>query len=41
MGKTGETGDTEDTGGKWDTGLTGSPVLRHEVKPKMGEISNS
>ena len=24
-----------------ETGLTGSTVLRHEIKPKMGEISNS
>ena len=22
-----------------ETGLTGSTVLRHEIKPKMGEIS--
>ena len=39
-----ETGDTGDTGEKGDTGLTGSTVLRHdltEIKPKMGEISNS
>ena len=32
------------TGGKGDTGLTGSTVLKHyltEIKPKIGEISNS
>ena len=40
-GDTGETGDTGDTGENRDTVLTGSTVLRHEVKPKMGEISNS
>ena len=40
-GDTGETGDTGDTGENGDTVLTGSTVLRHEVKPKMGEISNS
>ena len=33
-----ETEETGDTGGKGDTGLTGSTVLRHEIKPKMGEI---
>ena len=26
--------------GKAGTGLTGSTVLRHEIEPKMGEISN-
>ena len=25
--------------GKGDTELTGSTVLRHEIKPKIGEIS--
>ena len=33
-----------ETGETWEkgvTGLTGSTVLRHEIKPKMGEISNS
>ena len=40
-GDTGETGDTGDTGENGDTVLTGSTVLRHEVRPKMGEISNS
>ena len=30
-----------ETGEKGDTGLTGSTILRHEIKPKMGEISNS
>ena len=42
--ETEQTGDTGDKGKKWDTGdpgLTGSKVLRHEIKPKMGEISNS
>ena len=41
QGETGETGDKVNTGGKGDTGLTVSTVLRHEIKPKMGEISNS
>ena len=36
-----EKGDTGETGENGDTVLTGSTVLRHEVKPKMGEISNS
>ena len=39
-GETGETGETGDTGEKGDTRLTGSTVLIHEIKPKMGEISN-
>ena len=40
----GDTGETVDNGGKGDTELTGSEVLRHyltEIKPKMSEISNS
>ena len=41
-GQTGETGDTGGTGEKGDTGLTGSTVLmKHEIKPKKGEISNN
>ena len=42
--ETGETGETGDTGRKGNTWLTGSTVLRHdltEIKPKMGQISNS
>ena len=39
-GDTGETGDTGDTGENRDTVLTGSTVLRHEIKPKKGEISD-
>ena len=30
--------------GKWDTGdteLAGSTVLKHDIKPKMDEMSNS
>ena len=37
-------GETGDRGGKGDTGLTGPTVCRHgltEIKPKMGEVSNS
>ena len=26
--------------GMVETGLTGSTVLRHEIKPKMGDINN-
>ena len=40
-GETGETGETGDTG---ETELTRPTVLRHdltEIKPKMGQISNS
>ena len=40
----GDTGETVDNGGKGDTELTGSEVLRHyltEIKPKMGEFSKS
>ena len=32
-----EKGDTGETGENGDTVQTGSTVLRHEVKPKMGE----
>ena len=37
---TGDRGDMGDSGDTGDTGLTVSTVLRHEIKPKMGEISN-
>ena len=43
-GETGDKGDTWDTGEKGETGLIGSTVLRYdltEIKPRMGEISNS
>ena len=43
-GETGETGDTGDTGDTGETELTRPTVLRHdltEIKPKMGQISNS
>ena len=41
-GEKGETWETQVTqGNTGDTGLTSSTVLRHEFKPKMGEISNS
>ena len=33
--------DTREKGDTGDTGLTGSAVLGHEIKPKMREISNS
>ena len=40
-GEKGETWETQVTqGNTGDTGLTSSTVLRHEIKPKMGEISN-
>ena len=31
--------DTREKGDTGDTGLTGSTILRHEIKPKMDEIS--
>ena len=40
----GETGETGETGYTGETELTGPTVLRHdltEIKPKMGQISNS
>ena len=40
-GDTWDTGDTEENGDTEDTRLTRLTVLKHEIKPKMGEISNS
>ena len=39
-GDTWDTGDTEENGDTEDTRLTGLTVLRHEIKPKKGEISD-
>ena len=40
-GHEGDKGDRGDTGERGDTGLSRSTILRHEIEPKMGEISNS